>query len=222
MKRINLLPPGERDKASREQGLAYALLGLVVLVVALGAVYLMLNRQVATKQDRVNDLQAQIQQVDSQVQALKWAEVLQTQRTSMMTTAAQIYAARVDWSNILEELSLVIPDQVVLTDLTAQVPAKMQPTVGGASSSAASAGATQSTGADITLAGRADNHVSVAGFMTRLGLLPQLTNVQLVSSTESTSGNFVDYQITASLRPFSQQPPVAQPATTMTSAGGAQ
>ena len=220
MKRINLLPPGEKDKASREQGLAYALLGLVVLVVALGAVYLMLNRQVATKQDQVNGLQAQIQQVDSQVQALKWAQVLQSQRASMMTTATQIYAARVDWSNILEELSLVIPDQVVLTDLTGQVPAAMQPTVGGSGSTT---GATQTTtGPDLTLSGKADTHVSVASFMTRLGLLPQLTDVQLVSSTESSNGNYVEFQITAHLRPFTQQPPVAQPATTMTSAGGAQ
>ncbi len=57
--------------------------------------------------------------------------------------------------------------------------------------------------------------------MTRLGLLPQLTNVQLVSSTESSNGNYVEFQITANLRPFTQQPPVAQPAATMTS-GGAQ
>jgi hypothetical protein len=35
-------------------------------------------------------------------------------------------------------------------------------------------------------------------------------------------GGFVDFQITANLRPFTAQPPVAQPATTMTSAGGAQ
>jgi Tfp pilus assembly protein PilN len=217
MKRINLLPPGERDKASREQGLAFALLGLVVLVVALGAVYLMLNRQVATKQDQVNDLQAQIQQVTTQVDALKWAEVLQQQRVSMTTTAGQLLASRVDWSNILEELSLVIPDQVVLTDLTAQVPPSMLPTVGGAA-----AGTSQTATADLTLTGRADNHVSVASFMTRLGLMPQLTNVQLVSSTVSSDGNYVDYTITASLRPFAQQPPVAQAATTMTSAGGAQ
>jgi hypothetical protein len=58
--------------------------------------------------------------------------------------------------------------------------------------------------------------------MTRLGLMPQLTNVQLVSSTQNESGGFVDFQITANLRPYTQQPPVAQPATTMTSAGGAQ
>jgi Tfp pilus assembly protein PilN len=219
MKRINLLPSGEREKASREQGLAYALLGLVVLIVALGAVYLMFNRQVATKQDQVNDLQAQIQQVNAQVAELNWAQVLQTQRTAMMTTATQLYVSRVDWSNILEELSLVIPDQVALTDLTAQVPAAMLPSVGGGTS-----GATTGTvaGADITLVGRADSHVSVASFMTRLGLMPQLTNVQLVSSMQNESGGFVDYQITANLRPFAQQPPVAQPATTMTSAGGAQ
>jgi Tfp pilus assembly protein PilN len=220
MKRINLLPPGERDKASRERGLAYALLGLVVLVAALGAVYLMLNRQVATKQDQVNDLQAQVQQVNSQVAALKWAEQLQTQRTSMAATARQIYDARVDWSNILEELSLVIPEQVCLTDFTGQVPAAMQPSVSGGSS-----GATTSTAqgaADITLQGRADSHVSVASFMTRLGLMPQLTNVQLVSSTASDNGNYVEFQITANLRPYAEQPPTAQPATTMTSAGGAQ
>lgn len=219
MKRINLLPPGERDKASREQGLVFALLGLVVLVVALGAVYLMLNRQVATKQDQVNDLQAQIQQVEKQVSELKWAQVLQSQRTSMMTTAQEIYDARVDWSNILEELSLVIPDQVSLNDFSAQVPASMVPSVGGANANANAAGSSE---ADITLAGRADSHVGVAGFMTRLGLMPQLTNVRLVSSTKSEDTNYVEFQITANLRPFAQQPPVAQPATTMTSAGGAQ
>jgi Tfp pilus assembly protein PilN len=220
MKRINLLPPGERDKASREQGLVFALVGLAVLVVALGGVYLMLNRQVATKQDQVNDLQAQIQQVEAQVAELKWAAVLQSQRTSMMTTAEQIYSARVDWSNILEELSLVIPDQVALTELTAQVPADMLPSVGGSAANAAST--SSASAADITLSGRADSHVGVASFMTRLGLMPQLTNVRLVSSTENESGNYVEYQITANLRPFAQQPPVAQPATTMTSAGGAQ
>jgi Tfp pilus assembly protein PilN len=219
MKRINLLPSGEREKASRERGLVYALVGLVVLVVALGAVYLMFNRQVATKQDQVNDLQAQIQQVNTQVAELNWAQVLQTQRTSMMATATQIYGARVDWSNILEELSLIIPDQVVLTDFTGQVPSSMQPSVGG-STSGQTAG--QSGGADVTFVGRADSHVSVASFMTRLGLMPQLTNVRLVSSIQNESSSFVDFQITAGLRPYAQQPPVAQPATTMTSAGGAQ
>ncbi len=221
MKRINLLPPGERDKASRERGLAYALLGLIALVAALGAVYLMMNRQVATKQDQVNDLQAQVQEVNSQVAALKWAEQLQTQRTSMNETARQLYEARVDWSNILEELSLVIPEQVALTDLSAQVPATMQPNVSGDSGSTASTAAGQGA-ADITMSGRADSHVSVASFMTRLGLMPQLTNVQLMSSTANDTGSYVEFQIMANLRPFAQQAPTSQPAATMTSAGGAQ
>ncbi len=220
MKRINLLPPGERDKASRERGLAYALLGLVALVVALGAVYLVLNRQVATKQDQVNDLQAQVQQVNSQVAALKWAEQLQTQRTSMNATAQQLYAARVDWSNILEELSLIIPEQVALTDFSGQVPESMQPSVGGDTTGGTTASSQGQ--AAVTLAGRADSHVSVASFMTRLGLMPQLTNVKLVSSTASDAGDYVEFEITADLRGFAQQPPSAQPPSTMTSAGGAQ
>lgn len=226
MKRINLLPPGERDKASREQHMAYALLGLVALVVALGAVYLMFNRQVASKQDRVNELQARVSQVDQQVATLKWAETLQSQRVAMMTTAKQIFDARVDWSNIAEEVSLLVPDNVWLTEMTAEVPAPM---LAGSGIGQAAGGNTGQT--DVTFRGSAFSMKDVAEFISRLGLMPQLDGPSLVSAEKSSSQTgvsggtssrpVINFEVTAQLRPFLVNPPYAVTATA-TTAGGAQ
>ena len=46
MKRIDLLPPEQRVKASRERGLLWAILILVAVVVALGMVYMWQKGQV--------------------------------------------------------------------------------------------------------------------------------------------------------------------------------
>jgi type IV pilus assembly protein PilN len=232
MKRINLLPPGEREKASRQQGMTYALLGLVALVLALGAIYLVFNREVATKQDQVSELQAQVGQVNQQVASLQWAAKLQSQRVAMMTAAKQIYDARVDWSTIAEEVSLLVPDNVWLTELSAQVPATML-----AGSAIGQTGAGGSSGTDVTFTGSALSMKDVAVFMTRLGLMPQLESPTLVNASEATSGtststtasgtsstagtSVVNFQITAALRPFLVHPPYAVTATT-TTAGGAQ
>jgi len=71
----------------------------------------------------------------------------------------------------------------------------------------------------VTLSGQAASLEAVAAFMTRLGLLPQLTNVNLSDSQEvaAISGQpaYVTYTITASLRPFLTPPP-----TTVIAGGG--
>jgi len=60
----------------------------------------------------------------------------------------------------------------------------------------------------------------VAEFMTRLGLIPQLTDIILTNSTEQTAGatteggapseSFVQFTITTRLRPYTTQPPTTQ------------
>jgi Tfp pilus assembly protein PilN len=214
LKRINLLPPEERVKASRERGLMYAVVALVAVVVALGAVYFWQHGQVSDKQAQVDSLEQQIAQVNTEVAALQPYQELQTKRTSMTTTARAIYDARVPWSTILEEISLVIPDNVRLTSLTCAIPATMLPGAATAAGGAASA-------TDITFVGQTYEHQDVADFMTRLGLLPHITNIQLSSSTQATSTEagaqtLTTFTVTASLRPYLAAPP------TTTTTGGAQ
>jgi len=68
---------------------------------------------------------------------------------------------------------------------------------------------------DITFAGTSYTHMDGAEFMTRLGLIPQLTNVLLASATGAaatdatgaTGTSTVTFTVTATLRPYLTPPP---------------
>lgn len=214
MKRINLLPPEQRVKAARELGALYALFGLLLLIVLLGAIYVWQNGRISDKQSQVTALQGDVQQLETQAAALQPYETLQSQRASMADTAQQIYDSRVIWSSILQELSLVIPDTVQLTAISANVPPSM---LAGGELSGGSSGAASTV--DITFSGDAMSHTDVAEFMTRLGLLPQLENINLTSSTMTTVDNveLASFQVTVALRPFLVAPPLSTAATTPSS-----
>jgi len=210
MKRINLLPQEQRVKASRERGLLWAILILVAIVVALGLVYVWQNGQVNDKQAELDGLTAEVAAVQQQAAALAPYAEIQSTRTAMTQTARGIYDSRVSWATILQEVSLVIPENVRLQSLTGTVPAAMLP--GPATPPVAGAAAMTP---DITFAGTSYTHKDVAEFMTRLGLIPQLTNVQLASSTGAaatgTTGTTVTptvtFTVTATLRPYLTPPP---------------
>jgi len=207
MKRINLLPQEERVKASRERGLIWAILILVAVVVVLGLVYVKERSDVNAKQDQLTSIQTETAAVQQQVAALSPYAALQAQRVAMTDTAKGIYESSVPFSILLQELSLVIPENVRLQSLTATVPATMLP--GGAP-----AGTPASATTDVTFSGQTENHQDVAEFMTRLGLIPQLKGITLGSSTGTAEGtptgsayNYTQFTVTAGLRPYTTTPP---------------
>lgn len=214
MKRMNLLPQEERVKASRERGLIWAILILVAVVVVLGLVYVKYRSDVGAKQDELTSIQQEIQVVQAQIAELSPYAVIQNQRTAMTDTAKGIYASSVPFSILLQELSLVIPENVRLQNLTVTVPPAMLP--GTATIEAAPA---PGTSVDVTFTGQTEEHRDVAEFMTRLGLIPQLMGITLTSSTEaaSTTGTttassapaatYTTFTVTAQLRPYTQPPP---------------
>jgi Tfp pilus assembly protein PilN len=214
MKRINLLPGEDRAKAKRERGLIYAVLVLVAVVIALGLVYVAQNSSASSKQEELDGINAQVAVLQQQVAELQPYADIQTQRTAMTDAAKGIYQAGVPWSSILQQVSLVIPDNVRLTGLNCTVPATMLP---GTVVAAAPAPATE---ADVTFTGQTYEHRDVAEFMTRLGLIPQLTDIKLTSSTEATATEgtavTVTFTVTARLRPYLAPPPTT---TLQTEAG---
>jgi Fimbrial assembly protein (PilN). len=225
MTRINLLPPEERSRAAREQGLLLAIVGLVVLVVALGAVYFMSYRQVSDKKVQLDAVSGQVDVANVRLAALKPYAALQVQREAMDVTAAQILNSRVIMSNVLEEVGLLIPSGVSLTQMNVTVPSYM---VAG-STDASALGITTALGTDLTLVGDAtgstlyDAHVQVATLMTQLGLMPQIMNIRLTSANASStelSKPDVQFSIAANLRPFATTPPLAPAAPSITMGGG--
>jgi Tfp pilus assembly protein PilN len=222
MKRINLLPPEARVKASRERGLIYSVLFLVAVVVVLGLVYVWQTGIVNNKQDQLSQIQAQQRAVAAEAATLAPYAQIQAQRVAMTATGKGIYEARVPWSTILEEVSLVIPENVRLQSMNCVVPAPMQP------GAAAAAAGTAAASTDVTFTGTTYTHQDVAEFMTRLGLIPQLENIQLGSSTgsapvpasstgTSSTPATVSFTVTAQLRPYTTPPP-----TTALQAGAGQ
>jgi|SRR5665648_302015 len=222
MKRIDLLPPEQRVKASRERGLLWAILILVAVVVALGLVYVWQNGQVSDKQAELDGLTAQTAAVQQQALALRPYAEIQTTRTAMTQAAKGIYDSRVPWSTILQEISLVIPENVRLQSLNCAIPVTMLPGPAVPPAAAGTAAATTDltfTGTtDLTFTGTTYTHKDVAEFMTRLGLIPQLSNIQLTSSTGAAATGATDptatavtptvtFTVTASLRPYLTPPP---------------
>jgi Tfp pilus assembly protein PilN len=211
---MNLLPQEERAKASRERGLLWAILILVALVAVLGVVYFKYKSDVGAKQDELAQIESEMQVVQAQIAELSPYAALQYQRESMTETASGIWSSSVPFSIMLQELSLVIPENVRLQTLTATVPPAMLPGTAALEAVPAAPGAV-----DVTFTGQTEDHTDVAEFMTRLGLIPQLMGITLTSSTEATSTTttttassspaptYTTFTVTAQLRPYTQPPP---------------
>ncbi|MDQ3770206.1 MAG: hypothetical protein M3370_12130, partial [Actinomycetota bacterium] len=125
MKAVNLIPADERrggtGSPARSGGAVYAVLGVLgVLLVAL-ATYAVLARQVADRETKLAEVQAQTAQIAAKTEVLRpfgeFAE-LRTQRVSALRTLAE---ARVDWSRVLEDLSVALPADARLGSMTASV-----------------------------------------------------------------------------------------------------
>jgi Tfp pilus assembly protein PilN len=102
--------------------------------------------------------------------------------------------SRVAWDRVFREFSLVLPEDVWLTTLSAKSPISPVTNV-----STTSEGGAPS---QFTIQGRTYSHDGVARLLSRLQVVPDLTNVQLLSSTLSKVGgqDVVEFSIAADIK----------------------
>ena len=196
MKAVNLIPADERRGGSgtpgRSGGAVYAVLGVLgVLLIALGS-YAVLSRQVADRETELAEVQAQSAQIAAQAEVLRpfgeFAE-LRTQRVSALRTLAD---ARIDWSRVLDDLSVALPAEARLASMTASV----VPTEGAAAGAAPApapapapgAGPAEAGGPSLQMAGCATSDREVSDMMVRLRQMSGVRGVSLASVTENEDG----------------------------------
>ena len=92
---------------------------------------------------------------------------------------------RLAWDRVLREISLVLPEDVWLSSLSATAPVAASPT----------------TTAGFSITGRTYSHDGVARLLARLAVVPQLSNVQLQHSTLATSETGRKWSSSRSTRP---------------------
>jgi Tfp pilus assembly protein PilN len=205
MRAFDLMPREEaREKSGRAglQQVAVALLGVLVFAGLAGG-YLFTGAGVTSKQSELDDLRAQLAELEVPAEkpnqgAADTEAVAEGQaRTTALATAL---ASRIAWDRVLREVSLVVPDGVWLTQLTATTP---NAAAGGAAAvaPAIAAGASPNT---LAATGYAVTQENVAVLLARLESIPELTSVQLLSSTrvDGDTGRVYQFSIQAGVDPL--------------------
>lgn len=197
MRAFNLMPRDEprqgRGGAAPLPQIGLAVLGLL-LVVALGAAYLLMGARVSEKQNRADELRGQLAAQgepapapDAPAQG-ETDPALEQESQARTAALADALAGRVAWDRVLREFSLVVPDEVSLTTLTS----------GAQASDSSTPPADPAAGSkSLTITGLAPNQAVVALLLSRLSVLPELDTVQLQTSTREEAG--YNFSIVAAL-----------------------
>ena len=196
MRAVNLLPRDQSQRTIRKESLPVLVGGCsgVLVVAALGAMFMMGSGKIAAQQHKLDDLNRRYQALPPAPPGPSAAQqALAGEQSARVTALSTALSSRVSWDRVFREFSLVLPDDVWLTTLTAKSP------ISPLTNAAVSAGGAPS---EFIMEGRTYSHDGVARLLSRLQVVPDLTNVQLQSSTLSVvdGQNVVEFSIAADIK----------------------
>jgi Tfp pilus assembly protein PilN len=201
MRAVNLVPRDTTQKSTvKKEQIPFVVGGCVGLLVTalIASQYLSQSGKIASERQTLQDLQAQLAALPAPPpgptpQQTKLAGE-QTTRLTALQTALQ---TRVAWDRVLRKFSLVLPEDVWLTQLSLKSPV-----------SPATNAATEGSGAPtgFSIEGKTYSHDAVARLLSRLSVVSDLTNVQLVSSSADVveGQSIVKFNISADIRAAKQ------------------
>ena len=167
VRRINLVPPSERPRTTTDFGVLLLIVAVVIVIAALAFGYYSFKSSLSSKQDELAAVQQQNAQLQGQLETLQQYEALQGTRVQAEKVVQGIYAGRTLVSDILDELSLVVPDSAWFLDLTLSTSDPVLP----------GAVATQTAADNVfTIDGDTYGFDDVAQILVRLQLVPGLAD----------------------------------------------
>jgi Tfp pilus assembly protein PilN len=240
MRAVNLLPRDlQHAKSIRQEDPAVVIgsaLGVVVMIV-LGSAFLVAHNNANAQQAQLTKSRLELAQLSENkrptpkptapsvpITPIVPPPAVTGEEASWLSAVSTSLSQRIAWDRVLREVSLVIPDDVTLTQLTMTAP------TAASEAAAATPGATGSQG--FVIQGSAFSYDSVARLLSRLALVPDLSAVNLASTSNTATagsstpaaGGGVQFDITATIAGPPPAPvaviPVA-PASTDTTASGA-
>lgn len=198
MRAVNLLPRQtvQQKREGPNPVVLVAALGGATVVLALVGGFLLANRSVDRQRQDLASARAVLaatpaHHLSAKTSAFRSAVLTQREQRSLALAAA--IGKRVAWDRILRRFSLVLPDDVWLTDLTGNVPLDSTAATGTVppASSALPAAPTA-----LTITGYTYSQASVARLLERLQVLPDLKNVQLQNSQAAVLGGQTVFNFT--------------------------
>ncbi len=204
MRAFNLLPKDDpREADAKRKSPAHLILAVIALVAlaGMGAYFLLLNARVAGKTATRDELKTRLAAANvpaerpQQEEEVDPALVEEKQRRTGALSSA--LGGRTAWDRLLREFSLVLPDDISLTKLTA-TGAVVDPSV-------PPAAGTPAPVSTFTIEGYTETQKNVAQLLARLAVLPELSSVQLKSSMDADfqGQKVVQFVIAANVKPVS-------------------
>lgn len=196
MRAVNLLPrddPSRRTKTNVPVVVGVA--GAVLASALVAMMFMSASGSVRDRQQQLDSLRAELAVVPPPVQQNSAQAGLAEQQKARVEAVTAAMTRRVAWDRVLREVTLVLPEDVWLLSLAGVSPASP------ASNGAPTAGGSAPTG--FTLNGYTYSQDGVARVLSRLSVVPDLSNVQLATSSVTKVGtqNIVQFTILANVRP---------------------
>ena len=192
MRAVNLLP---RDEVKRsfeaKRGVVFgSAAGAALVTVVLASMSISAGGSIGEKQAELDAMRAEIAAVPTPtVNDSSNDDALAAEKGARIGALSSALTSRVAWDRVLRQVSLVLPEDVWLTNLTASAP-----------TTSATAPAAAASG--FTLTGSTYSQNGVARFLSRLSVIPDLENVRLQSSQSAlvSERELVQFTILADVR----------------------
>jgi Tfp pilus assembly protein PilN len=185
MRPANLMPVEERPQSGpgfRSAPIAYVIVGALVLAVGAAALLVTTDNQISSSKAEVAEARQQVERTEARSQRLATYTQFHQVSEQRDLTISNLAKSRFDWEKVMRQLSLVLPPDIRLTNLTGT--ARPDVSVGGGETVALRSSV---PGPALTLVGCAVGQEAVAGFITALRDIDGVTRVG-VQSSESANG----------------------------------
>jgi Tfp pilus assembly protein PilN len=181
MRPVNLIPAEERrgEQAPLRTGfLVYLVVGAFVAILVAVTALVLIGNKISESESEVARLQREDARVSLQAQRLASYTQFRILSEQRVQTVSSLADSRFDWERVMRELSLVLPSDVWLVDLTATAAPGVSVSGGGSGGSLRAA----VPGPALELSGCASGQQAVAGFVTTLKDIDGVTRVGIENS----------------------------------------
>jgi Tfp pilus assembly protein PilN len=113
--KINLLPPEIIEQRKAEAVVVYVLIGIIVLTASLGGIYAWNSWKVRQAEKELSDIKTEVSKVSEIINKLRQYEELKKELARREKIEKKALADRIEWHKLLNEISMVIPDDITLT-----------------------------------------------------------------------------------------------------------
>lgn len=183
MRAVNLLPGQDTGESKPPPvPILAACIGSVVVAAVLAMMFLSASSQVAQKRTALQKLQTEYATIPAPPPPSPVVAQLPQQRQTRTTALATVLGQRVAWDRLLREVSQVVPSDVWLVTMNAQSPSTAPP----------ARGQSVTPVQGFTVQGCTYSQDSVARFLARLALVPDLSGMTLGKSSSSTTSSGSD------------------------------